>query len=67
MFFLDIPSTSQMLQFETESEVMAAYYATPLECAVYNDDDCIAEKYHIEGDDIGMEEQLYEDAEYVTI
>ena len=67
MFFLDIPSTSQMLTFETETEAKAAYYATPLECAIYHDDDCIAEKYHIEGDDIGMEEVMYEDAEYVTI
>ena len=69
MYFLDIHSTGAMPKFKTEPEVMQEFYRTHLECTAYNDDEPIAEKYLIEGDDgFIMEEVIFEeDAEYAEL
>ena len=50
-FFLDIAPTGTMTEYRSEPEVMQAFYSTPLECAAYEDDECIAEKFHSETED----------------
>ena len=71
MYSLDI-ITGEMPQFKRgqKAMAMAAFNSQAVECALYERDECIAEKYHIQDDDgnIILESVIYEpDAEYVSL
>lgn len=68
-YCLDIPSTATTMPFRSQPEVMAAYYATHIECTAWRGANCIAEKYWMETEDgeYILEEVIVEEGEYVSL